>query len=375
MVSKIEQFIRTHQEEIETLIVTLAQIPAPSLHEDKRARFCKDWLCDQGVANVYIDEVNNVICPFGDINGDLVIIAAHSDVVFADTESLPFTENGNKWHCPGIGDDTANVAVLMMTAKFLSSDLYTPKKGGVLLVIDAAEEGLGNLTGAKALVDTFGDRTKTFISLDCHADELINGVVGSKRYRIEIMTNGGHSYFDFGNTNAIAVMSDMINELYSMPVPEHTHTTYNVGVVEGGTSVNTIAQQASMLFEIRSDDRRALRMMHDKMMQLIDSTRCEDVSICVDLIGERPCAGAVDPSALEELTNRASNIIQKYFGKVPSLKDGSTDCNVFSAAGIPSICFGCILGDGMHTREEYILRDSIPRGLGVALETVLEYFT
>ena len=371
--TQTDRFVTEQLSQTQELLETLAKIPAPSLHEEQRARFCCEWLHAHGVKEAYMDNVNNVICPFGNIDEELVVIMAHSDVVFPDETPLPMRREGNRLCCPGVGDDTANVAVLMMTAVFLCSQHKTVKQGGILLVINAAEEGLGNLKGSKAIADTFGFRIKECISFDCHADELINGAVGSRRYRVEVTTCGGHSYFDFGRDNAIAVLSQLINKLYALPVPEGTHTTFNVGTVSGGTSVNTIAQSAQMLFEFRSDHREALEHMHDALMKEAKLLENGETALCVTVIGERPCAGDVDQHAQAALTERASRIIGTHFGKPPVVKDGSTDCNTFLSRGIPSICFGCVLGDGMHTREEYILLDSLEAGLKTAIDTA-EYY-
>jgi len=369
----INRFAQSHHEELEKLLMSLAQIPAPSLDERRRAVFCCDWLCTHGVTQAYIDEVNNVICPFGDVSGEVSIVMAHSDVVFPDATPLPLEKREGRLCCPGIGDDTANVVMLMMAAWFLCSEHKTPKNSGLLLVINAAEEGLGNLKGSKAIADAFDGRIKECISFDCHANELISGAVGSRRYAIEVNTRGGHSYFDFGRANAIVTLSKLIDALYSLPIPENTHTTMNVGTITGGTSVNTIAPRASMLFEFRSDDRDALQTMHDALMQTVVSAQCDDTTVSVEMIGERPCAERVDKEAMTALTQRASKLIQKHFGISPTVKDGSTDCNTFLSRGIPSVCFGCILGDGMHTREEYVLVDSLMPGLKTAIETVLYY--
>ncbi len=369
----ISRFAEFHEVDLENLLITLAQIPAPSLNEQHRAAFCCDWLKTHGVEQAYVDDTHNVICPFGDISREVTVIMAHSDVVFPDVSPLPLKRENEKLCCPGIGDDTANVVMLMMTAWFLCAEKMTPKNGGLLLVINVAEEGLGNLKGSKAIADEFEGRIKECISFDCHADELINGAVGSRRYRIEVHTQGGHSYFDYGRKNAIVVLSKLIDTLYSVAIPEGTHTTMNVGTITGGTSVNTIAPSASMLFEFRSDDRSALQFMHEALQKAVKATHSADIQITVSVLGERPCAGNVDPAAMKRLTERASSVIVKHFGLQPSIKDGSTDCNTFLSRGIPAICFGCVLGDGMHTREEYVLCNSLIPGLKTAIETTLYY--
>ncbi len=362
------QYANTHTEEAIALLKELACIPAPSGHEQARATFCRDWLRAQGATDTYIDDVNNVICPISVTSDNpLVVICAHSDVVFPDTEALPLYERDGRLYCPGIGDDTANVVALLMAVKYSLAYKKAPRCG-LLFVINSCEEGLGNLKGTKHLMSVYGSRVKEFLSFDCSAREIITDAVGSRRFRICADTVGGHSYFDFGNENAIAVLSSLIDELYQSEVPDGT--TFNVGTIMGGTSVNTIAQHAEMLFELRSDHNAHL----EQLQALFDAIVSRYNGVSAELVGERPCSCGVDQTAQQELINRAAGDIRTYFGFDPILKAGSTDCNVPLSMGIPAVCFGCILGDGMHTREEYIELDSIENGLALAMQTVCRYF-
>ena len=361
-------YARAHTEEAVALLKTLAQIPAPSGQEKARAAFCRDWLCAQGAIDTYIDEVYNVICPLGVTqDAPLVVICAHSDVVFPDTDALPLCERDGRLYCPGIGDDTANVVALLMAAKYCFEREITPRCG-LLFVINSCEEGLGNLKGTKHLMSVYGSRVKDFLSFDCSAREIITDAVGSRRFRLSADTVGGHSYFHFGNENAIAVLSSLITDIYRLSVP--CGTTFNVGTITGGTSVNTIAQHAEMLFELRSDTYTHLERLQTQFEEIV--SRYPQVSS--EVVGERPCSCGVDQTAQQALTERAAKDIRIHFGFDPVCKAGSTDCNVPLSMGIPAVCFGCVLGDGMHTREEYIELDSVENGLALALQTVSHYF-
>lgn len=186
---EILEYIDAHRQEEYELLLEIAQIPSPSNHEEKRAAFCKAWLEQQGAEGVYIDEALNVIYPIGCTeSNDLVVFMAHSDVVFPDTEKLPLKIEGDRIYCPGIGDDTANVAALLMTAKYIAEKQLQPKDLGVLLVINSGEEGLGNLKGSRKIMADFGHRVREFVTLDGSTGSCVNRAVGSKRYRIEIDT-------------------------------------------------------------------------------------------------------------------------------------------------------------------------------------------
>ena len=164
---EIIRYIDSHADEALALLLELAVIPAPSNHEEKRAEFCRGWLEKQGAQGVYIDEALNVIYPLGDTGTNpLVVYMAHSDVVFPDTTPLPLTVEADRICCPGIGDDSANVAALLLAAKYLAETGLQPTDTGVLLVVNAGEEGLGNLKGSRKIMEQYGSRVREFVSLD-----------------------------------------------------------------------------------------------------------------------------------------------------------------------------------------------------------------
>jgi acetylornithine deacetylase/succinyl-diaminopimelate desuccinylase-like protein len=300
---------------------------------------------------------------------------AHIDVVFPDLTPLPLFEDGDRLCCPGVGDDTANLVAMLMVVKYL---LNHPKKGktGILFVCNAGEEGLGNLKGVREICKTYGSRMKRFYSFDGGLKGVVNKAVGSTRFNVSADTVGGHSYGKFGNPNAIAGLAEVISDIYSLKVPEYGKTTYNVGTISGGTSVNTIAQHAEMLCEYRSSDLRSMAIMEDHFQKIFKERNTNDVHLDVELVGSRPC-GALDETARKEQTEmleQASSILKEYTGKEPTTGAGSTDCNIPLSMNIPSLCYGFYNGQGAHTREEYIEISSLKIGYHVAFESILAYF-
>ncbi len=372
---EIISYIEEHQKEAYDLLIELAQIPAPSHHEEKRAEFCKNWLEAQGAEGVYIDEALNVIYPVG-CEGDkpLTVYMAHSDVVFPDTDPLPLKVENGRIYCPGIGDDTANAVALLTVAKYIAEKKIKPVDGGVLLVINSGEEGLGNLKGSKKIMEDFGARTREFVTFDGSSRKITNKAVGSKRYRVLIETEGGHSYNAFGNRNAIAYLASLIDTLYTIKVPKRGKTTYNVGLISGGTSVNTIAQNAEMLYEFRSDDREDLAEMETHFNAALDFYRTKGIKITCELLGNRPCSAEIDKERHEALMERAALAVRNNFDWEAPFGSASTDCNSALSIGIPAICVGCYIGAGAHTRGEYVEIDSLRPGLGLAFEMVLYHF-
>lgn len=353
------------------LLYALAPIPAPSGEEGRRAEFCLDHLKSLGAENAYIDSALNVILPYGDITGELRVIMAHSDVVFPDTEPLPLHIENGRVYCPGVGDDTANVVCLLTAAERILHSGRLPKKGGVLLVINSGEEGLGNLKGCREIMKNFGDRVKEFITLDSNNHTVYHKTVGSRRYEVTLRTEGGHSYKDFGRDNAIACLSELVCRLYKIEVPAIGTTTYNVGLISGGTSVNTIAQEAKMLFEFRSDEAEGLEIMQAHFDRELAAT---EGALSVRLVGERPCGGQVDPERQEALVRRAVRAVKMHFDVDVTPASGSTDCNIPASMGIPSVCVGCIDTSGAHTREEYVVIDSLAKGADMATDLLSYWF-
>ena len=369
---EILQYIDDHAGQARQLLMDLARIPAPSNHEEQRARFCLDWLHATGAKDAYIDEALNVIYPIGDDGKqDLMVFMAHSDVVFPDTTPLPLKIENGRIFCPGVGDDTANAVALLTVAGYLAQRKLVPENCGVLLVINSGEEGLGNLKGSRKIVADFGSRVKEFVTFDGNASSIVTKAVGSRRYRITVTTEGGHSYARFGAPNAIAQLAQLIARLYQVQVPPIGRTTYNVGTVSGGTSVNTIAQSAEMLYEFRSDEREGLAFMQAEFECIVEQFRASGVQIEAEVVGDRPCGRNVDNSAL---ARRAAEAVKTHYGRLPQFGSGSTDANVPLSMGIPAICPGCVMGAGAHTREEYVEIDSLLPGLKVAADLILHHF-
>ena len=369
-----DSYIKKHTDELFELLHQLAQIPAPTGAEDARADFCKKWLDGIGAKGVYVDEKKNVVFPYQcDGKNGITALFAHTDTVFPDTEPMPYSDDGKVIRCPGIYDDTANLAVLMLTAKFMiESKVDAPL--GILFVCNSCEEGLGNLAGARQIFKDYEGRIARFVTFDGGTmDKVVNKCVGSHRYEVTVKTEGGHSYGSFGNRSAVLELSKIITDIYNISVPKNnaSKTTYNVGMISGGTSVNTIPESASMLCEYRSDDLECLNIMKSKFEEIFKSAMDRGVDITVELVGERPCMGDVDPDEQERLVDVCGKILKKALGTEVQRRSGSTDANVPLSLGIPAVCIGACTGAGAHTRAEWLEKDSLITGLDVGIKVAL----
>jgi len=204
----------------------------------------------------------------------------------------------------------------------------------------------------------------------------VNRAVGSERWRVKVTTIGGHSYGAFGNPNAIAYLAKLIGVLDAQPVPtmEGRKTTYNFGTISGGTSVNTIAQNAEMLYEYRSDEFAHLAQMREQLKKAVAECECDKAHYELEIVGERPCGVDVDPAAEEALLARCHAAVETVTGKAPGRRASSTDANIPFSLGVPAVTFGLYIGKGAHTREEWIEIDSIYTGLKIGMNTVMPHF-
>ncbi len=341
------------------LAMKLASIPSPSGCEMDKSHFIRDWFVAQCAIMPDIDEIGNVTVEINGVPGQITqLYLAHIDTVFARVGTITPKIEGNCVFAPSIGDNSCNVAALMLTAKAFIDSKRTPHENRII-AFNVGEEGLGNLLGARALMQRYEGRLDQVIAIDATTGAVIDQAVGSLRYRVEVKTPGGHSYSAFGNPSAIHHAANIVQQLYSMRVPKIPKTTFNVGVIEGGTSINTIAQSCSMFIDLRSSDSDCLEALNQRATDIIRAQSGTGVEVVLTCIGERPCGQPVsDTSLIERIL-----AIRKDIGLPLCRAAGSTDCNLSLARGIPSICFGVYRGHGAHTMEEYLYADSIETGL------------
>lgn len=369
----VREFARMHHTEALELLRALAPIPAPSHHEERRAAFVRDWMHRNGMKEAYVDQATNVICPIADDGAcDLIVFAAHMDVVFPDTDKLPLHEEEERLFAPGVGDDTANLVALLIAARQLAHHPeLMPDDIGVLVVANSCEEGLGNLKGTRQLFATYGERIRRFYSFDLYLPGIVDTAVGSHRWRITVNTQGGHSFKDFGRANAIERLCALVQELYRLDLPRDTPATLNVGTIEGGTTVNAIAAHASCLFEYRSTSDKVLQDMRSGMEQTIERFRSDDTTIEVEEVGTRPASSACPEDSLEHMTQVSCDIMRRITGQEPEVHPSSTDANIPLSLGIPANTIGAVRGALLHTRDEWIDAASVEEGLAVTLGIML----
>lgn len=375
LAEEIEGYVSRNRDATLALLKELAAIPAPTGQEGHRAAFCLDWLRRQGGTDAEIDASGNVVLPLG-VRPDapLAVYMAHMDTVFPDTGRITVTEDADRLYAPGIGDDTANLVNLLMAAAFFLRRPALCPRTGLLFVADTGEEGMGNLRGSRGIFQEYGDRISAFVSFDLYMNSVVNTAVGSQRYKITVRTKGGHSLTDFGSRSAVQVLAEIIGRLYAVSLPPEGRTTYNVGRIEGGTSVNTIAESAWMLYEFRADRAENLEYMESQLTRVLKKSQYPDAHMERKLLGVRPCRSGEDTEELRRFAEDNRAVLARYSPCPVHFSAGSTDANLPLSLGIPAVTFGTVLGGGAHTRAEWIVKDSLEAGQRAAIADVACWF-
>lgn len=353
------------------LTIQIQQIPAPTFQEQQRARFVRDRLAAEGLSCISIDDTGNVYaCLPGSGAARSVVVSAHLDTVFPASTDLQTKRSGNHLHGPGIGDNSLGVAGLFGLVWSLR-ERALPLPGDLWLVANVGEEGLGDLCGMRAVVDRFAGSPIAYIILEGMAfGQIYTRGLGVKRYRIECTTTGGHSWVDYGRPSAIHELAALVSGLTSLPLPEEPRTTLNVGVIRGGTSVNTIAAQAMLELDLRSEQPAALEALAKQVENLAAMASRKDVHMYFTVIGQRP-AGEI--AADHPLVHLAQSCLEAQ-GIQSRLNIGSTDANIPFSRGFPAVCVGLSTGAGAHTQNEYINIAPIDSGLAQLASLVIGAF-
>jgi len=360
--------LQLRKEEFVEWIIAVQQIPAPTFFEEARANYIESRFVELGLRDVRQDSLHNVYGRFpGSEPGahKPVVISAHSDTVFPADTDLHVRRDRKVLHGPGIGDNSTGVAGLFAIIDTLRCFDLRPK-ADLWFVSNVGEEGMGDLRGMRAVVTHFGRHASYIVVEGGLYGQIAHEAIGVRRFRIGVETPGGHSWGSFGGASAIHELSHLVAAIARLNVPVRPKTTYNVGVIEGGTSINSIASSATMLLDLRSESPHEL----DRLVRLVSEIvaraekralqRRETVRIYVEPVGNRP-AGRIPRSA--PLVSWAEQAL-RYAGSPTVLYvSGSTDANIPLSMGIPSVCVGLAVSANSHRLDEYVETAKLPAGL------------
>jgi acetylornithine deacetylase/succinyl-diaminopimelate desuccinylase-like protein len=287
------------------------------------------------------------------------MLAAHTDTVFPIATDVSVQRDGDRLYGAGVGDNSLGVAAMLGALEVLDS-LSLETDVDVIVAATVGEEGLGNLRGIQAAVERYRDDLGAVIAVEGHnLGRVTHAGVGSTRWRVRVSGPGGHSWGAFGKPNAIHGLARIIAEISRLEVPSDPKTTYNIGTIEGGTSVNTIAPEASALVDMRSVDARSLNRLVDRVGKIVATAAGDGLTTDVDVLGERP-AGVCPRS--HPLVGAAGTVLRQV-GFEPIFDASSTDANIPISFGIPAVCIGITHGGLGHTTGEFIEVPPITTGL------------
>jgi acetylornithine deacetylase/succinyl-diaminopimelate desuccinylase-like protein len=342
------------------LAIQIQQIPAPTFEESRRAAFVREKFLEEGLADVTQDEPGNVYARFhGAKDRPPLIVSAHLDTVFSAQTSLEVRRESDKIYGPGLGDNSLGVAALFGLARQLR-ERSVRTAGDVWLVANVGEEGLGDLRGMRAVVDRFGADVQAYLILEGLAfGHVYHRAVGVRRYRVTARTPGGHSWSDDGRPSAVHELAGLVTKLAALQLPSQPRTTLNVGTIAGGTTVNTLASEASFELDLRSEGAKELAALIVEAERLISGSQREGVSIDMEVTSLRPSG---ELPADHSIIRLAMKCVQEQ-GLEATLTPGSTDANIPLSRGLPAVVLGVSTGGGAHTKNEYI--DLPPVGMGM----------
>ena len=357
----------------------ITEIPAPPYKEKLRAEYYQKRMQELGFKDASIDSEGNVIALRKGTGGGRpkLVVSAHLDTVFPEGTDVTVKEKDGAILAPGIGDDSRGLAALLSLIKAMNANEISTV-GDILFVGTVGEEELGNLRGVKAL---FHDHTDIdgFISIDgLGITRVVNQATGSHRYEFTFRGPGGHSFQEFGLPSAIHAMGRAIAKISDLQTPSDPKTTFTVGTVNGGTSVNAIAAEARMAVDMRSDSTDELLKLEARLLDLVKQAVVEEnarwktdkLAVEIKLIGDRPAGIVAMDSPIVQATQRAVSVVTR--APRVTFAGSSTDSNIAMSLGIPAVTIGGGgEGGNWHSRNEWYKPVEAWHGPQNALLTVL----
>jgi acetylornithine deacetylase/succinyl-diaminopimelate desuccinylase-like protein len=371
-IARAFDFIDSSQARFTAELIRICEIPAPPFKERERGHYIAARFAELGLADAHVDSAGNVIGFYrGDGEEPLLALSAHMDTVFPEGTDVGVRRVGSRLCAPGIADDAAGLAALVGLVQALNS-AEIRLRGSIAFVATVGEEGEGDLRGARHLFSEgrLAGRVSAFVSFDGTTVEFItHQALGSRRYRVTFKGPGGHSWGDFGVVNPVHALGRVVARLADYRAPQEPRTTYNIGRVEGGESVNVIPRSASMDVDLRSVSDLELSRLEESLFAAVDrATRDENAArgasgnklqAELTMIGNRPSGETPRESPLVRMAIEAS----RAMGITPILNRASTDSNIPISMGIPAITIGAggFSGDSHRLNEWY---DPVGREVG-----------
>lgn len=366
--------------------IMLTEIPAPPFKEEVRARAYEKMFKDVGLTDVKIDQEGNVLGVRRGIKSDgkFVVVSAHLDTVFPEDTDLKVRREGTRLFAPGVGDDTMSLSVILAYVRAMN-EAKISTRDDILFVGTVGEEGPGDLRGVRYLFTKgeYAGRLKSFFSIESGGIEgITNGGVGSKRYRMTYKGPGGHSFGAFGLVSPMYALTQASDAFSRIQVPASPKTTFSIGLIGGGTSVNSIPRDAWMDVDMRSESVAELKRVEDRLLKIVEqaaetenfarSTKEGKISVEHKLIGDRPAGQTQEDTPFVQQTKAAI----EAGGYKTHFRWSSTDSNMPMNLGIPALTIGRSAPDKSgrsHSLDEWIDVEKEPmvKAMATSLSIVL----
>lgn len=366
-------------DEILDQIIAIQQVPAPTFNEERRACYVEERFGAVGMVDIQRDELNNVYGRLPGLAPDRapdrapIVISAHLDTVFPLDTDLSTRREGALLYGPGIGDNSTGVAGLLAVAGAIAGNTL-PHAADIFFVANVGEEGLGDLRGMRAVVDRFGSQATYVVVEGGLYGKLIHQAVGVRRYHIHVTAPGGHSWGGFGAPSAIHALGHLIVDIDHLNVPAMPKTTYNVGIIQGGLSINSIANSADCWLDLRSESPEALGQLVKDVEGIVRSrnrhyaAEGKAVTITMQQVGDRP-AGSIDRRS--PIVVMAEKALRTVGCDEVHYLVSSTDANIPLSLGYQAVCLGLTHSGNSHRPDEFIDKTNLPAGLGQLLLVAL----
>ncbi len=354
--------IQLNQEFIDRILdnaCEIQSIPAPTFNEQARAEYFLEKFSALGLQDVQRDETGNVLgrLPGGDARP--IVVSAHMDTVHPLGTRLGVQVLSDRLTGPGIGDNALGLSALLGLLQWLQ-DNHVRLPGSLWAVANVAEEGLGDLRGMRAVVDRFEGQPVAYLVLEgMGLGTILHRGLGVERYRITVETPGGHSWVNYGQPSAIHELCGLVTQITAINLPHNPCTTMNVGMIQGGTSINTIAPHAWLELDLRSEGKTALASLVYEVQRRTRMLERNDVRVRMERIGQRLAGELPEKHPLVEL---AKNALAEL-GLETRLDIASTDANQPLSRGYPAVCVGITNGSNAHAADEYILTAPVANGI------------
>ena len=341
--------------------IAIQQIPAPTFEEARRAAFLADRFAALGLEDVRTDAIHNV---FGRRRGiyrgaPALLVSAHTDTVFAQSTDLTVRRDDARVYGPGIGDNSLGVASLLALLGALgSADIHTGSD--IWFVANSREEGLGDLGGMRAVWAELGAQLGAAVVVEGMAlGRIYHAGIAVRRLRVSCRAPGGHSWHHFGQPSAIHSLVRLAGQILTIEPSRDPRTTYNIGLLEGGQSVNSLASSASMVLDLRSETHAGLAVVETQVRDAVGRLQEPMLAFQIEVVGDRPAGRISRDHVLAQLAAAAVRTIHR----APVFESGSTDANALLAQGLPTVTIGISRGGHAHRLDEFIDTAPIVEGI------------